>query len=112
LINLFELYDDTLTCQRKTAATVANKGNSQRIFEADKLESASMQLVLMLGYTIPNQHDSLVCTIAVDPCLMMPVFHHLYSNWKICSKEKWLIRRFEYALIDPQIKFDARRLVK
>jgi hypothetical protein len=39
-----------------------------------------MQSVLMLGYTIPNQRYSLVCTIAVDPRLMILVFHHFYSN--------------------------------
>ena len=67
------------------AATVADKSNSQRIFEADELKSASLQLVLMsLGYTTPHQHGSGVCNITVDPCLMKPVFHHLYSNCIIC----------------------------
>jgi hypothetical protein len=30
-----------------TAATIADKSNPQKIFEADKLESASFQIVLM-----------------------------------------------------------------
>jgi len=50
-----------------TAATVAGKSSSQRIFEADEPNSAYLQLVLTsLEHTTPNQHAWGICNIAVD----------------------------------------------